>query len=79
MTRGHLTLVYGLKRLTLRENLISEAARLFPNDEKRRDKWVEAKIFLVNKPIKVCLGQESPKNLTFPRTMREAGIQGEIA
>ncbi len=79
MTRGHLTLVHGFKRLALRERLIAEAAKLFPDDEKRRDKWVEAKLFLVNKPIKVCLGQEAPKNLTFPRTMREAGLKGEIA
>lgn len=78
MTRGHLTLVHGFKRLALRERLIAEAARLFPNDEKSRDKWVEAKLFLINKPIKVRIGSDC-RDITFARTLREAGIhQGEI-
>ena len=83
MTRGHLTLVHGFKQLALQERLLAEAMRLFPGDakqqEKRRERWVEAKLFLVNRPIKVLIGQRAPKHLTFPRSMREAGIQGEIA
>lgn len=78
MTRGHLTLVKGFKRLAMRERLIARAAALFPDDEVRQQRWVEAKLFLINKPIKVRIGSEC-RDITFPRTLREAGITGELA
>ena len=77
MTRGHLTLVHGFKRLAWKERLLAEAATLFPDNESRQQKWVEAKTFLINKPVKARIGNSDHRSITFPRTLPPE-FKGEI-
>ena len=58
------------------QRLRDRAQQLFPQSQSLAEKWVSAKLTLGHVQPKVRIGCE--RNITFPRTLREAGIPGAI-
>lgn len=68
--KPHLTLITGIKRLSLREKLMAQAKLVYPHNERLAEKWVEAKLVLGDAQPKVRVGTDAV--VMFPRTEREA-------
>jgi hypothetical protein len=48
----------GMKRLSARERLIAEGKKLFPDNESMVAKWVDAKLHVAGRPLKVRVGTD---------------------
>lgn len=68
--KPRLTLVTGIKRLSLREKLMAQAKLVYPHNESLAGKWVEAKLTLGHAQPKVRIGTNDVAK--FQRTEREA-------